>query len=154
MFLYILFLYYGKILSYLHTYRWKTMCRGFWPKRECHSLRPWTCRVSWTEPKQSRVNSNEARMRCVESLHLTAVLKVHICESVSVLRVPSKCRRHCPVCVVTTFTVLLDQYTVESVCVLCFARWSAATRVSCRAWRRDWSSRTVPTAVSRTMFTF
>lgn len=55
------------MLSYLYSYRWKTQCRGFWPKRKCPSLRRWNCRVSWAKPNQSRVNWNEARMRWVSS---------------------------------------------------------------------------------------
>lgn len=35
--------------------------------------------------------------------------------SVSITRVPSKCVRHCAVCVIITFTVLVDHCTVESV---------------------------------------
>ena len=38
---------------------------------------------------------------------------------------------------------------------MCFScRWSVVSRVSCRTWRRGWSSRTPQTAVCRTTFIF
>lgn len=50
--------------------RWIKACRGFWPKRDRLSLKRWTCRVSWAEPKQSRVSYSEARRRYVKNISI------------------------------------------------------------------------------------